>query len=120
MRSLSVLVLALAASGEHRAVAAAKIAPTFDVLEGVHSAPDRIIVRFEPMADKEAARVRESLPNVKRLDRLLPTSPLSLRRRSQGRAAPDLHRGAGPLRPRTDGCKPRYLLLQYRTIGLGE
>lgn len=36
--------------------------------------PDRLIVRFDPMPEEAARQMRQSLPRVKRLDRLLPSS----------------------------------------------
>ena len=53
---------------------AAEVAPTPVALDPVRFVPDRIIVRFEPMPEGRAAQLRQSLPNVKRLRTLLPTS----------------------------------------------
>ena len=53
---------------------AAEIAPNSVVFEPAPFAPDRIIVRFEPMPAGAAAQVRQSLSNVKRLRTLLPAS----------------------------------------------
>ncbi|UCC32669.1 MAG: S8 family serine peptidase [Phycisphaerales bacterium] len=52
----------------------AEVTPDPVVLERAGFAPDRIIVRFEPMPEEAAAQARQSLPNVKRLRTLLPTS----------------------------------------------
>ena len=52
----------------------AEVTPTPVVLEPAGFAPDRIIVRFEPMPEEAAAQARQSLPNVKRLRTLLPIS----------------------------------------------
>ena len=52
----------------------AEIAPNPVILEPARLAPDRIIVRFEPMSKEAAAQARQSLPKVKRLRTLLPTS----------------------------------------------
>ncbi len=53
---------------------AAEVAPNPVVLEPADFAPDRIIVRFEPMPEEAAAQTRQSLPEVKRLRALLPAS----------------------------------------------
>ncbi|UCC31104.1 MAG: S8 family serine peptidase [Phycisphaerales bacterium] len=53
---------------------AAQVAPDPVVLEPAGLAPDRIIVRFEPVPEEAAAQARQSLPKVKRLRTLLPTS----------------------------------------------
>ncbi|UCC31508.1 MAG: S8 family serine peptidase [Phycisphaerales bacterium] len=53
---------------------AAEVAPNPVVFEPAGFAPDRIIVRFEPMPEEAAAQARQSLPNVKRIGALLPAS----------------------------------------------
>ncbi|UCC29869.1 MAG: S8 family serine peptidase [Phycisphaerales bacterium] len=53
---------------------AAEVAPDPVLFEPARFAPDRIIVRFEPMSEEAAAQARQSLPKVKRLRTLLPAS----------------------------------------------
>lgn len=56
----------------------AEFAQTPVTPDPIDFAPDRIIIRFEPMPENLAAQQRQALPSVRQLRRLLPTS----RRRS--------------------------------------
>ena len=70
------LILTVVFVGLTVTVTAAEVTPAPRAFEPKPFVPDRLIVRFEPMSQESARRTRESLPNVKALNSLLPASPL--------------------------------------------